>query len=56
MIGIQTNDAGTATFTTSLETGNIVGSYITATATDPGGNTSEFSAGRVVEPASSSGG
>ncbi len=41
---VQTNSDGNATFTVSLPAGAVPGSYISATATDPSGNTSEFSA------------
>ena len=40
---VTTNASGIATFNAILPNSVAVGSYISATATDPGGNTSEFS-------------
>lgn len=45
MIGaqnVQTDSSGNASFTVSLPSGTLAGQYISATATDPSGNTSEF--------------
>ena len=42
-VAVTTNAAGDATFTTRLAASVPAGQYITATATDPAGNTSEFS-------------
>jgi hypothetical protein len=41
---VTTDGNGNATFVANLTVGNLGGQWITATATDPGGNTSEFSA------------
>lgn len=41
---VTTNSSGNATFTVFLSTPSTIGQIITATATDPSGNTSEFSA------------
>jgi hypothetical protein len=38
-----TDASGNVTFTTDLATGNLAGQWIAATATDPNGNTSQFS-------------
>ena len=40
---VETNDAGNASFTEVVTDKSILGQYVTATATDPGGSTSEFS-------------
>lgn len=40
---VTTDGFGNAVINTVLATGSVVGEYITATATDPAGNTSEFS-------------
>jgi titin len=45
---IVTGDDGNASFSFTLAVGVNVGWYITATATDPGGNTSQFSNCQVV--------
>jgi hypothetical protein len=42
---VSTDANGTAPISVDLGTGNLAGEYITATATDPSGNTSEFDAG-----------
>jgi len=39
---VQTDDHGNATFTVPIAAGTAAGQYISATATDPAGNTSEF--------------
>jgi hypothetical protein len=49
---VSTDAGGDVPFNVTLETGNIQGSIVTATATDSGGNTSEFSPGRIVDPPS----
>ena len=41
---VTTNGSGDASFTLTVPSNTVVGQFITATATDPGGNTSEFSA------------
>jgi hypothetical protein len=41
---VTTDGNGNATFSADFAVGNLGGQWITATATDPGGNTSEFSA------------
>src|SRR5262249_20359904 len=41
---VTTDANGNASFSVDFGTGNLVGEWITATATDPSGNTSEFSA------------
>jgi uncharacterized repeat protein (TIGR01451 family) len=40
---IETNSAGNATFTLTINNGTTPGAFVSATATDPSGNTSEFS-------------
>jgi CSLREA domain-containing protein len=51
---VSTDGSGAVTFTFSLATAVKAGTNITATATDPAGNTSEFSAPRTVGLASGS--
>jgi uncharacterized repeat protein (TIGR01451 family) len=46
---LTTDDNGLATFTATLPVTNLVGRYITATATDTNGNTSEFAAAIAAE-------
>jgi len=46
---VTTNGAGNGVISTSFSTGDIRGLFITAIATDPTGNTSEFSACREVD-------
>jgi hypothetical protein len=41
---VTTDGNGNATFSVDFAVGNLGGQWVTATATDPGGNTSEFSA------------
>ena len=41
---VDTDGSGNATFNQALPTGSTAGQFVTATATDPGGSTSEFSA------------
>jgi len=41
--GVQTDEDGNVTFTVPIAAGTAAGQYISATATDPAGNTSEFS-------------
>jgi len=41
---VTTNASGQGSFTFNVPTANVVGSFFTGTATDPSGNTSEFSA------------
>ena len=48
-IGVVTNAAGQANFN-HVYAGLAVGSFVTATATDMSGNTSEFAQCRVVTP------
>ena len=43
-----TNSSGTVSFTTSLAAGTPSGNVVTATATDPNGNTSQFSSPKTV--------
>jgi hypothetical protein len=50
---VTTNSLGNATFNLSLFRGAAPGDFVSATATDSGGNTSEFSASVVVEGAPS---
>jgi hypothetical protein len=45
---VTTDAAGNATFSVNLSGKISVGPYLTATATDPAGNTSEFSNDQVV--------
>jgi uncharacterized repeat protein (TIGR01451 family) len=47
---VITNPTGSTSFATHFVIENLIGQYVTATATDPGGNTSEFSECRVVAP------
>jgi hypothetical protein len=47
---VTTNGAGIAAFTVTLPAPLPVGAYITATATDPAGNTSEFSEAFIDPP------
>jgi hypothetical protein len=47
-VGVHTDAAGNAPFSVTFPTGVPVGQFISATATDPGGNTSQFSADQVV--------
>lgn len=49
-VNVNTNGNGTVSFNTSMNVAVAAGRFITATATDPGGNTSEFSAGILVTP------
>ncbi len=49
---VTTDATGTAAFRVTLPKGTAVGSYLAATATDPGGNTSEFSASIPLSVAS----
>jgi hypothetical protein len=44
VLAVNTDGAGNANFNQALPTGSTAGEFITATATDPGGSTSEFSA------------
>ncbi len=46
---VTTDAGGNASFSVTLDSGNLTGAFVTATATDPAGNTSEFSPGRIVE-------
>ena len=49
---VTTNANGLASYVTTLPTFVPTGQFITATASDPGGNTSEFSQGvQVTAPA-----
>jgi hypothetical protein len=45
---VTTNGSGTATFSVTLGVGASAGQYVSATATDPNGNTSQFAASLVV--------
>lgn len=47
-IDVTTDANGTVSFNSTLSVATTSGSFVTATATDPGGNTSEFSACRTV--------
>jgi hypothetical protein len=44
LLTVNTDGSGNASFNQALPTGSTAGQFITATATDPGGSTSEFSA------------
>jgi uncharacterized repeat protein (TIGR01451 family) len=46
---VQTDSQGSATFTTGLPPAGAAGMYLSATATDPSGNTSEFSGDIAVQ-------
>jgi Calx-beta domain/Putative Ig domain len=48
---VTTNEGGNASFTFNFATVDLSGQSLSATATDPSGNTSEFSACRLVAPA-----
>ncbi|MCB9446641.1 MAG: right-handed parallel beta-helix repeat-containing protein [Ardenticatenaceae bacterium] len=50
---VTTNSSGQAGFDVTLAVGNVLGQYITATAADSSGNTSEFSKCSVGRPVSS---
>src|SRR5207248_3124461 len=41
---VSTDGGGDASFNVTLAAATVAGEFVTATATDPGGNTSEFSA------------
>jgi RHS repeat-associated protein/CSLREA domain-containing protein len=45
---VTTDPSGNASFNTTLTTGATVGQFVSGTATDPNGNTSEFSACAIV--------
>src|SRR5208337_5647877 len=47
-VNVTTNSSGVASFTSNVPTAVPSGQFISATATDPAGNTSEFSADQVV--------
>ncbi|HEV2969180.1 MAG TPA: autotransporter-associated beta strand repeat-containing protein [Pirellulales bacterium] len=47
-ISVTTDSTGTATFSASLTAATSTGDWVTATATDPAGNTSEFSGDRQL--------
>ncbi len=47
---VQTDANGNVTFTVPMPSGTAAGQYVSATATDPVGNTSEFSADVRVQP------
>ena len=47
---VTTNSSGTGTFSIPMPTNLTVGQCVSATATDPAGNTSEFSADVLVAP------
>ena len=47
---IQTNAAGNGAFILTIDNGTTPGAYVSATATDPAGNTSEFSADVHAQP------
>ena len=49
-VTVNTDASGTGSFSSTPGSPLVVGQFITATATDPAGNTSEFSAARVVLP------
>jgi titin len=49
---VTTDDTGTATFTITLGVGVAAGQFVSATATDPAGNTSQFAACFAVPPTS----
>ncbi|HVF57922.1 MAG TPA: SBBP repeat-containing protein [Pyrinomonadaceae bacterium] len=51
---LTTDDNGGASFNSTLPMATAVGQFVTATATDPSGNTSEFSACRAVAGPSAS--
>ncbi|HYU99728.1 MAG TPA: Calx-beta domain-containing protein, partial [Pyrinomonadaceae bacterium] len=46
---VTTNGSGDASFTLTVPSNTVGGQFITATATDPGGNTSEFSAWTTLQ-------
>ncbi len=52
-IAVTTNSSGNATFTATFSVAVPTGQFISATATDPGGNTSEFSQDVTVSSGSS---
>jgi hypothetical protein len=52
---VTTDGNGNAAFVADLPVGNLAGQWITATATDPSGNTSEFSKDIAVPTASAAG-
>ncbi|MFO1002597.1 MAG: hypothetical protein U0936_19890 [Planctomycetaceae bacterium] len=45
---MTTDAAGNATFSTDITAAVAVGEYVSATATDASGNTSEFSANKII--------
>ena len=47
-VTVTTDAAGNATFSTDITAAVSVGEYVSATATDASGNTSEFSANRII--------
>jgi len=49
---VTTNGSGDASFTLTVPSNTVVGQFITATATDPDGNTSEFSACATLQSGS----
>jgi uncharacterized repeat protein (TIGR01451 family) len=49
-LSVTTNSAGNASFTVAVPQASTPGQYISATATDPAGNTSEFALDVVVQP------
>lgn len=53
-VNVTTDANGIATFSVTLSASASPGQFVTATATDPGNNTSEFSAARAVSPPSAS--
>ena len=55
LTGLTTDDNGMAAFAATFPSGTP-GQFVTATATDPGGNTSEFSAGVMITAAGTASG
>jgi parallel beta-helix repeat protein len=50
---VTTDASGNASFSLTVPVGNLVGQVLSATATDPGNNTSEFSKDILIRPSSS---
>ena len=50
---MTTDASGNASFSVTVPVGNLVGQVFSATATDPGNNTSEFCKDILITPATS---